>query len=86
MAEKALKLNNVNLKGQMLRVFISKPPATEDATALQRTLFVSNLPFDDQKTNEDSLRTHFDKFGAEIEEIRLIRDAKSGHLKGFAYI
>jgi len=34
MAEKALKLNNNNLKGQMLRVFISKPPSTEDSTSL----------------------------------------------------
>jgi RNA recognition motif-containing protein len=70
----------------MLRVFISKPPATEDSTALERTLFVSNLPFDDKLTTEDSLRSHFNQFKFEIEEIRLIRDAKTGHLKGFAYI
>jgi RNA recognition motif-containing protein len=39
MAEKALKLNNMNLKGSMLLVYISKPPA-EDEDSLTKTLFV----------------------------------------------
>jgi hypothetical protein len=56
MAEKALKLNNHNLKGQMMRVYISKPPSADDSSALQRTLFVSNLPYDDKLTSEDTLR------------------------------
>jgi RNA recognition motif-containing protein len=49
-------------------------------------LFVSNLPQDDSLTTEDTLRQHFSKFEVQLEEIRLIRDAKSGHLKGFAYV
>lgn len=42
-AEAALALNNHELKGQRIRVYISKPPElSEDAN--QRTVYVSGLP------------------------------------------
>jgi RNA recognition motif-containing protein len=79
MAENALKVNNHNLKGSMLQVFISKPPATQNAD--ERTAFVNNLP---SGCTEEELREHFG--GSElIDEVRLIRD-KQGHQKGFTYI
>lgn len=39
MAESGLKLNNMNLKGMMLLVHISKPPSQDD-NCLARTIFV----------------------------------------------
>jgi RNA recognition motif-containing protein len=54
MAEKALKLNNHNLKGSVIQIFISKPPALQNAE--DRTAFVNNLP---ASCSEEDLRTHF---------------------------
>jgi len=78
MAERALKINNHHLKGSMVQIFISKPPALNDAD--DRTAFVNNLPRD---CNEEDIRQ---LFGSEtIDEVRLIRD-QGGKLKGFCYV
>jgi len=78
MAERALKINNHHLKGSMVQIFISKPPALNDAD--DRTAFVNNLP---RECNEEDIRQ---LFGSEtIDEVRLIRD-QSGKLKGFCYV
>lgn len=80
MAENALKLDGHNIKGAMLRVFISKNDLHENKEDLKRTIFVRNLPL---SCTEEKLRQHFGPEG--IEEVRLIRDEK-GKVKGFAYI
>lgn len=83
MAEKALSLNRMELKGKSILVFYSKDQADETKTAT-RTVFLSNLPL---TATEISIRALVsEKISAlEIEEIRLIRDAK-GKVKGFAYL
>jgi len=68
MAEKALKLNNYNIKGKPIAVHISKPPG--EGNADDRTIYVHNLPF---TSTEDKIRAHFKDIG-EIEEVRLIRN------------
>ncbi len=60
MAEKSLKINNYNIKGKALQIYLSKPPKEGDSDFL--TLYVSNLPF---TITEDKIRAHF----AEVGEI-----------------
>jgi RNA recognition motif-containing protein len=76
-----LSLNNCELKSQRIRVYISKPPELSSETD-QRTVFVRNIAFD---VTEKDLRQTFSTAGP-VEEVRLIRDPKSGRPKGFAYV
>jgi RNA recognition motif-containing protein len=69
MAERALKLNNYNIKGKPIKVYISRPPG-EGGENDERTIFVRDLPF---TSSEEKLREHFKDIG-EIEEVRLIRN------------
>ena len=87
MAEKSLKLNSVSLKGKSLAVYRSKPPGEENE-AQNRTMFLTNLPLTATEGNirehlTTSLGTDLESF---LEEIRLIRDSRSGRPKGFAYV
>lgn len=72
MAEAALKLDNIHLKGNAIKVYLSKPPSEGDKD--ENTVFVNNLPF---TCTEQSLRAHFlQALGNDptlIEEVRLIR-------------
>ena len=85
MAEESLSLNESELKGQKILVFVSKSQADE-AEAINRTVFLTKLPL---TATEKSIRELFESLlpsmADEIEEIRLIRDPK-GKVKGFAYL
>ena len=86
MAEKSLKLNSVILKGKALAVYRSKPPGEENE-AQNRTMFLTNLPLTaTEGTIREHLTTLVTNLGSSVEEIRLIRDSRSGRPKGFAYI
>ena len=84
MAEKSLKLNQRDLKGQQILVYISKDQIDETETN-SRTIFLTNLPLTASETNIRELATSLLPPSIEIEEVRLIRD-KAGKVKGFAYL
>jgi len=48
----------------------------------RRKLFVGGLPW---KTTEKELREAFSKFG-EVEEVKVIRDRRTGKSKGFGFV
>ena len=89
MAEASLSLNQSELKGQKILVYVSKSQADE-AEAKDRTVFLTNLPLTATETSireltESLLPATAAQGAIEIEEIRLIRDQK-GRVKGFAYL
>ena len=61
--------------------FISSPfsPRQHDT---KRSVFLGNLPFD---VGDDAVREHFVECGT-VENVRIVRDAKTGLGKGFGYL
>lgn len=59
------------------------PTKDKNATSdPNKTLFVSRLNF---KTDEETLKREFERFGP-INSLRLVRDAKTGKSKGYAFV
>ena len=82
-AQKSLKLNGSTLDDKVIRVDIAFKPAKEDSKVDQsRAVFVGNVPFD---VTEDDVIAHFSKCG-KIDNVRIVRDAKTGIGKGFCYV
>ena len=48
----------------------------------KRSVFLGNLPFD---VGDDVVREHFEQCGT-VDNVRIIRDAKTGLGKGFGYL
>ncbi|KAK6175642.1 hypothetical protein SNE40_014053 [Patella caerulea] len=78
-AEKALQMNGKEVDGYHLRVDIS---TNNSKSNHNKSVFVGNLPFD---VNEEDIRKMF-KVCGDIENIRIIRDNKTGFGKGFCYV
>ncbi|ESO93494.1 hypothetical protein LOTGIDRAFT_161597 [Lottia gigantea] len=78
-AEKALFMNGKEIDGHHLRVDIStaNPKANHN-----KSIFVGNLPFG---IGEEDIREIF-KVCGEVENVRIIRDNKTGLGKGFCYV
>lgn len=78
-AESCLGLNGSCLQGRHLRVDML---IRKEEKSIQKSVFVGNLPF---SADEEKLRQVFDICG-QIENIRIVRDPKSGIGKGFGFI
>jgi len=83
MAEQALALNQAQLKGHTILIYISKKEQDEES-ATARTVFLTNIPLTCTETAIRELCQE-NSPDLEIDEIRLIRDLK-GRVKGFAYL
>lgn len=81
-AESCLGLNGVMLQGRHLRIDMIAKKSEADSNKTRRSVFVGNLPF---SADEEKLREIFSVCG-EIENIRIVRDSKSGVGKGFGFI
>ncbi|KAK6541011.1 Nucleolar protein 12 [Orbilia ellipsospora] len=78
-ARASLKLNGTVLLNHHIRVDSVAHPAKNDS---RRCVFVGNLDFE---AAEESLWKHFGTCG-KVENVRLVRDAKTNVGKGFAYV
>lgn len=81
-AERSLSLNGALFQGRHLRVDMTANNNDVMSQNCQRSVFVGNLPF---SADEEKLREVFSICG-EIDNVRLIRDPKSGVGKGFGFI
>ncbi|KAJ6257727.1 hypothetical protein Dda_7515 [Drechslerella dactyloides] len=78
-ARSSLSLNGTVLLSHHIRVDSIAHPAKTDS---RRCVFVGNLDFE---AAEESLWQHFSPCGA-VENVRIVRDAKTNVGKGFAYV
>ncbi|EPS40882.1 hypothetical protein H072_5251 [Dactylellina haptotyla CBS 200.50] len=78
-ARASLKLNGTVLLNHHIRVDSVAHPAKNDS---RKCVFVGNLDFEG---SEESLWKHFGTCG-KVENVRLVRDAKTNVGKGFAYV
>ncbi|KAF3919746.1 hypothetical protein ABW20_dc0107796 [Dactylellina cionopaga] len=78
-ARSSLKLNGTVILNHHIRVDSVAHPSKNDS---RRCVFVGNLDFE---AAEESLWRHFSTCG-KVENVRLIRDAKTNVGKGFAYV
>ncbi|KAF3928237.1 hypothetical protein AA313_de0207538 [Arthrobotrys entomopaga] len=78
-ARASLKLNGTVLLNHHIRVDSVAHPAKNDS---RKCVFVGNLDFE---AAEESLWKHFGTCG-KVENVRLVRDAKTNVGKGFAYV
>ncbi|KAK6505556.1 Nucleolar protein 12 [Arthrobotrys musiformis] len=78
-ARSSLKLNGTVVINHHIRVDSVAHPAKNDS---RKCVFVGNLDFE---AAEESLWKHFSKCG-KVENVRLVRDAKTNVGKGFAYV
>ncbi|XP_013385011.1 RNA-binding protein 34 isoform X2 [Lingula anatina] len=78
-AQNALKCNGEEVEGNHIRVDLSSAAKEHDN---RRSIFLGNLPFD---INEDEVWEEFEDCGI-IENVRIVRDGKTGIGKGFGYI
>ena len=78
-AESCLGLNGSCLQGRHLRVDML---TRKEEKNIQKSVFVGNLPF---SADEEKLRQIFDICG-QIENVRIVRDPKSGIGRGFGFI
>lgn len=81
-ARNCLGLNGVLLQGRHLRIDIVARKEEVASSKAQRSVFIGNLPF---SADEEKVRETFAVCG-EIENIRIVRDAKSGVGKGFGFV
>lgn len=81
-AEGSLCLNGTLFHGRHLRVDVVAGANEESAKNTLRSVFVGNLPF---SADEEKLREVFSICG-EIEDVRIVRDRKSGIGKGFGFV
>ena len=72
-------MNDKVVEGRRIKVD-SAIPTIEDASDV---VFVGGLPF---KTDEESLRVHFEELGVEVKSVRVIRDPETQKCKGIAYV
>ncbi|KAI9476788.1 Nucleolar protein 12 [Coemansia sp. RSA 989] len=78
-AQKALQLNGTEFEDKHIRVDIASNDKAHDS---KRSVFVGNLDF---AAEEEELWKHFGSCGT-VENVRIIRDAKTNLGKGFAYV
>ncbi|KAJ2778403.1 Nucleolar protein 12 [Coemansia javaensis] len=78
-ADKAVELNGAVFQDRHLRVDVA---ANDKARDMKRSVFVGNLSF---AAEEEALWRHFGTCGA-VENVRIVRDAKTNLGKGFAYV
>lgn len=78
-AESCLALNGTILQGRHLRVDLI---VEKKLLQTQWSVFIGNLPFN---VDEEKLREVFNICG-EIENVRVVRDSKSGIGKGFGFV
>lgn len=78
-AEKALEMNAQVFHDKHLRVDSAANPKNHDR---KKSVFVGSLPFDAQ---EEQLWEFFKECG-DIENVRVVRDAKTNIGKGIAYV
>ncbi|KAJ2160438.1 Nucleolar protein 12 [Coemansia sp. RSA 552] len=78
-ATKALELNGAEFQDRHLRVDSANNDKPYD---MKRSVFVGNLDF---AAEEEDLWKHFGSCGT-VENVRIIRDAKTNMGKGFAYV
>ncbi|XP_041352996.1 RNA-binding protein 34-like [Gigantopelta aegis] len=78
-AKDALAVNGHLLEGLHLRVDLASKSTEHDSN---KSVFVGNLPF---SLEEEDLRSHFRRCG-KIENVRVVRDNKTGIGKGFGYV
>ncbi|KAJ2450946.1 Nucleolar protein 12 [Coemansia sp. RSA 2336] len=78
-AQKALQLNGTEFENKHIRVDIASNDKVHDS---KRSVFVGNLDF---AAEEEELWNHFGSCGT-VENVRIIRDAKTNLGKGFAYV
>ena len=81
-AESCLSLNGSVLRGRHLRVDVGTQKSVVDTDTNKRSVFVGNLPF---SADEEQLREVFTVCG-EIQNIRIVRDPKTGIGKGFGFV
>ena len=82
--EAALAKNNTVVEGHHIRVDRAARSSDARDGANKRSVFVGNLPFD---VTEESLRAHFEDAGMEgIDNVRIVRDPKTGLGKGIAFV
>ncbi len=82
--EAALAKNNMVVDGHHIRVDRATRSSDAKDGANKRSVFVGNLPFD---VTEESLRAHFEDAGMQgIENVRIVRDPKTGLGKGIAFV
>ncbi|KAK3580373.1 hypothetical protein CHS0354_001488 [Potamilus streckersoni] len=78
-AQKALESNGMQVEDLHIHVDLASQSTEKDKN---RSIFVGNVPFD---IEEEALRNHFHDCG-KIENVRVIRDRKTGLGKGFCYV
>ncbi|KAI7825888.1 hypothetical protein BX661DRAFT_184351 [Kickxella alabastrina] len=78
-ATKALELNGTVFQEKHLRIDLASNAKAHDS---KRSIFVGNLDFAAQ---EEELWTHFGTCGT-VENVRIIRDARTNIGKGFGYV
>ncbi|XP_038072320.1 RNA-binding protein 34-like [Patiria miniata] len=78
-AQKALKRNGKLVENNHIRVDLASNSRKHDT---KHSVFLGNLPFD---VSDDVIREHFAECGT-IDNVRVIRDAKTGLGKGFGYL
>ncbi|XP_022088968.1 RNA-binding protein 34-like isoform X1 [Acanthaster planci] len=78
-AKKALKRNGKVVGNNHIRVDLAANSRKHDT---KHSVFLGNLPFD---VSDDVIRKHFDECGR-VENVRVIRDGKTGLGKGFGYL
>lgn len=82
--EAALAKNNMVVDGHHIRVDRAVRSSGAKDGSNKRSVFVGNLPFD---VTEESLRAHFEDAGMQgIENVRIVRDPKTGLGKGIAFV
>ena len=80
----AVAKNNMLVDGHHVRVDRAARSSDAKDGAHKRSVFVGNLPFD---VTEESLRAHFEDAGMQgIENVRIVRDPKTGLGKGIAFV
>lgn len=75
----AREVNGMEYKDRHLRVDVANKSKVHDN---KRSVFLGALPFD---VKDESVHSHFSKCG-EIDNVRIIRDNKTGVGKGFGYV
>ncbi|KAI9504550.1 hypothetical protein BX070DRAFT_181342, partial [Coemansia spiralis] len=77
--KKATELNATVFRDKHMRVDLASNDQSHD---MKRSIFVGNLDF---AAEEEDLWRHFDACGS-VENVRIIRDAKTSLGKGFGYV
>ncbi|WP_198683950.1 RNA recognition motif domain-containing protein [Aliidiomarina celeris] len=60
----------------------SAKPVSAATSGDSKTLYVGNLPF---KTDEGAVQKLFEQYG-QVESVRLVKDRRSGRMKGYGFV